>query len=89
MAAQQTKRICTPYLTKYEKASLIGRRAQQIEQGLEKPLLDLHKYPHLKDSLSIAQEEFRQRLPELVVHRPLPGNFFEEWKLKELIDLDE
>lgn len=75
------KRLTLPYLTKYEKARIIGARALQLSMGA--PLLvDLKGET---DSLEIALKELKQRVIPIVIRRYLPSGKYEDWELDELI----
>jgi len=79
-----------PYLTKYEKARVIGLRAKAIDDGA-KILLDLDEYPHLKrlyDPVQIATNELYEGLLDMIIQRPLPNGTYEQWNLQELTILD-
>lgn len=70
-----------PYLTKYEKARILGQRAKQIETGA-KPLV---KVPdNIIDGYVIAELELREKKIPFIIKRPIPGGAFEYWHLKDL-----
>ena len=70
-----------PFLTKYEKARIIGQRAKQIESGA-KPFI---KVPEsVIDSYIIAELELQQKIIPFIIRRPLPGGGSEYWNLKDL-----
>ena len=74
-----------PYLTKYEKARILGQRAKQIETGA-KPLV---KVPdNIIDSYIIAELEFREKKIPFIIKRPIPGGAFEYWRLSDLEDIN-
>jgi DNA-directed RNA polymerase I, II, and III subunit RPABC2 len=74
------KRVTTPYLTKYERARILGTRATQISHNAP-VLVDLEgEY----DPLTIAEKELRQRAIPMIIRRYLPDNTYEEWQLSEL-----
>lgn len=75
------EKITIPYMTKYERTSLIGIRAQQIATGAT-PLVDVEG---LKDTAQIAEKELMERKIPLIVRRYLPNRTFEDWKIDELI----
>ena len=65
------KRITLPYLTKYEKARILGARALQISMGAP-ILINLEGET---DSLEIALKELKNRIIPIVIRRYLPcGN---------------
>jgi DNA-directed RNA polymerases I, II, and III subunit RPABC2 len=70
-----------PYLTKYEKARVIGQRAKQIETGA-KPLV---KVPEtIIDGYIIAELELREKKIPFIIRRPIPGGCCEYWNLRDL-----
>jgi DNA-directed RNA polymerase subunit K/omega len=70
-----------PYLTKYEKARILGQRSKQIETGA-KPFV---KVPdNIIDSYVIAELELREKKIPFIIKRPIPGGAFEYWNLKDL-----
>ena len=93
-------RITTPYLTKYERARILGTRALQIrflifDSSYLYPLKILLKHsmnaPVLvpldgeTDALQIAIKELSQRKIPLIIRRYLPDGSFEDWSVSELI----
>lgn len=93
-------RITTPYLTKYERARVLGTRALQIRcvssdfLRVCRALLTLRRSMNAPvlvpldgetDALSIASKELSQRKIPLTVRRYLPDGSFEDWAVSELI----
>jgi DNA-directed RNA polymerase I, II, and III subunit RPABC2 len=78
-------RVTTPYLTKYERARILGTRATQISHNAP-VLVDLEgEY----DPLAIAEKELRQKVIPMTIRRYLPDNTYEEWLLSELeVDME-
>ncbi|KAG6866047.1 hypothetical protein C0991_009144 [Blastosporella zonata] len=74
-------RITTPYLTKYERARILGTRALQI--SMNAPVLV--PLDGETDALQIAIKELSQRKIPLVIRRYLPDGSFEDWSVSELI----
>jgi DNA-directed RNA polymerase I, II, and III subunit RPABC2 len=70
-----------PYLTKYERARILGQRAKQIEAGA-KPLVKVPE--NIVDGHIIADLELQQKRIPFIIRRPLPGGAFEYWNLKDL-----
>jgi len=70
-----------PYLTKYEKARILGQRSKQIETGA-KPLVKVSE--NIVDSYIIAELELREKKIPFIIKRPIPGGAFEYWHLKDL-----
>ena len=70
-----------PYLTKYERARVLGQRAKQIETGA-KPFVKVPE--NIIDSYVIAELELREKKIPFIIKRPIPGGAFEYWHLKDL-----
>ena len=70
-----------PYLTKYEKARILGQRAKQIETGA-KPLVKVPE--NIVDSYIISELELREKKIPFIIRRPIPGGGSEYWNLKDL-----
>jgi DNA-directed RNA polymerase I, II, and III subunit RPABC2 len=70
-----------PYLTKYERARVLGQRAKQIETG-SKPFV---KVPdNIVDGYIIAELELKEKKIPFIIKRPIPGGAFEYWHLRDL-----
>ncbi|THH19049.1 hypothetical protein EW146_g2050 [Bondarzewia mesenterica] len=74
-------RVTTPYLTKYERARILGTRALQI--SMNAPILV--PLDGETDALQIAIKELSQRKIPLIIRRYLPDGSFEDWSVSELI----
>lgn len=74
-----------PFVTKYEKARILGERAKQINSGA-KPFVKVEK--HVIDGYLIAMKEFEEKKIPFVIRRPLPNGGSEYWKLADLQILD-
>lgn len=70
-----------PYLTKYEKARILGQRAKQIETGA-RPLVKIPE--NIVDSYIIAELELREKKIPFIIRRPIPGGGCEYWNLRDL-----
>tara|TARA_B100001029_G_scaffold121507_1_gene101040 strand:+ start:124 stop:492 length:369 start_codon:yes stop_codon:yes gene_type:complete len=71
----------TNYITKYEKAKIIGFRAQQLSKGAA-PSIDIgEEY----NPYNIALMELEQNRLPLMIKRKLPNGNVEYWKTNELI----
>jgi DNA-directed RNA polymerase I, II, and III subunit RPABC2 len=70
-----------PYLTKYEKARILGQRAKQIESG-SRPLVKIPE--NIVDSYIIAELELREKKIPFIIRRPIPGGACEYWSLRDL-----
>ena len=70
-----------PYLTKYERARVLGQRAKQINSGAK----SFVKIPeNVIDGYLIAELELSQKRVPFIIRRPIPGGACEYWKLKDL-----
>jgi len=85
-------RITTKYLTKYERARILGARALQIRQGprvARGPRADVFwdsmgapvmvERGDETDPLFIAMKELRERKIPTVIRRYLPNGDYEDW----------
>jgi DNA-directed RNA polymerase I, II, and III subunit RPABC2 len=70
-----------PFVTRYEKALVLGERAKQINAGA-KPFIEISD--SLIDGYLIALKEFEQKKIPFIVRRPLPNGGSEYWKLRDL-----
>ena len=78
-------RITTPYITKFERARVLGTRALQISMNAP-VMVELEGET---DPLQIALKELRQRKIPITVRRFLPDMSYEDWNVDELIIPDE
>ncbi|KAJ3201441.1 DNA-directed RNA polymerases I II and III subunit RPABC2 [Entophlyctis luteolus] len=74
------KRMTTPYMTKYEKARILGTRALQISMNAP-VMVDLNGE---SDPLVIAMKELREKKLPLMIRRYLPDGSYEDWAVWEL-----
>jgi DNA-directed RNA polymerase I, II, and III subunit RPABC2 len=70
-----------PFITRYEKARILGERAKQINSGA-KPFVELE--PNVIDGYVIALKEFEAKKIPFIVKRPLPNGGVEYWKFEDL-----
>ena len=70
-----------PILTKYEKAKIIGIRAQQINNGAE-PFITADS--NMIDGLTIAYEELMKQKIPFIIRRPMPNGSSEYWNINDL-----
>jgi DNA-directed RNA polymerase subunit K/omega len=70
-----------PFLTKYERARILGQRSKQIEAGA-KPFISVPE--HIIEGNVIAELELQQKKIPFIIRRPIPGGAFEYWNLKDL-----
>ncbi|KAI9849630.1 MAG: DNA-directed RNA polymerases I II and III subunit RPABC2 [Sclerophora amabilis] len=75
------ERTTTPYMTKYERARVLGTRALQISMNAP-VLVDLEGET---DPLQIALKELSQKKIPLIVRRYLPDGWYEDWTCEELL----
>lgn len=75
------ERVTTPYMTKYERARILGTRALQI--SMNAPVLV--PLEGESDPLQIAQKELAAKKIPLVVRRFLPDGSYEDWLVSELL----
>ena len=78
----ESERITTKYLTKYEKARVLGARALQISKNA--PVM-VNLDPGEWDPLKIAEKELLAKKIPFIIRRYLPNNDYEDWKLEELL----
>jgi DNA-directed RNA polymerase I, II, and III subunit RPABC2 len=70
-----------PYLTKYEKARILGQRAKQINSGATVFV----KVPEkVIDGYLIAELELQEKRVPFIIRRPLPNGGSEYWSIKDL-----
>ena len=74
-----------PFLTKYERARIIGARAEQIDHGGE-PFIPLDE--SIINGRTIALLEFEAKKIPFIIARPLPNGATEYWHLHDLEVLD-
>lgn len=80
MMDKNTQRRTIPFLTKYEKARIIGKRAMQISKG-SPPLVEIGD---LESPIDIARKELTERKIPFIIRRPLPDGSYEDWRVDEL-----
>ena len=80
MMDKNTQRRTIPFLTKYEKARIIGKRAMQISKG-SPPLVEIGD---LESPIDIAKKELMERKIPFIIRRPLPDVSYEDWRVDEL-----
>ena len=76
MKEGQRKFKVNKFLTKYERARIIGNRAAQLAHNAQ-PLISLidpnDKTRVLKDPIEIAEQELKQRKLPIMIRRPIPS----------------
>eukprot|EP00919_Chromeraceae_sp_WS-2016_P035849 GHVR01085027.1.p1 GENE.GHVR01085027.1~~GHVR01085027.1.p1 ORF type:complete len:126 (+),score=29.86 GHVR01085027.1:450-827(+) len=80
-AMPNTERVTSPYMTKYEKARIIGTRALQISMNAPVTV----ELGGLTDPILIAEKELYELQLPFIIRRYLPNGAFEDWPLAELI----
>jgi DNA-directed RNA polymerase I, II, and III subunit RPABC2 len=70
-----------PYLTKYEKARVLGLRAKQINSGASVFISVPEK---VIDGYLIAELELQEKRIPFIIRRPLPNGGSEYWSIKDL-----
>lgn len=76
-------RLTRPVLTRYERASIIGMRMEQLQRGA-RPFVDIADKAGM-DIRNIAVQEFDERKLPFIVVRKLPDGRKEKWRLSELL----
>ena len=74
-----------PFLTKFEKAKILGLRSKQINKGSQ-PFIEVSK--DIIDSYVIAEMELKQKAIPFIIKRPIPNGGCEYWKIQDLELLD-
>ena len=81
----QNKKKASPYLTKFERAKILGQRAKQINNG--SPIF-VKVTPNIIDGHTIALMELQQKKIPFIIKRPLPNGSNQYWKVSDLNILD-
>lgn len=76
-----SQRITSPYMTKYERARVLGTRALQISMNAP-VMVELEGET---DPLQIAMKELKAKKIPIVVRRYLPDGSYEDWSIDDLI----
>ncbi|XP_054785646.1 DNA-directed RNA polymerases II, IV and V subunit 6A-like [Prosopis cineraria] len=79
--AIERPRKTTKYMTKYERARILGTRALQISMNAP-VMVELEGET---DPLEIAMKELRERKIPFTIRRYLPDGSYEDWGVDELI----
>ncbi|KCZ81789.1 hypothetical protein H312_00829 [Anncaliia algerae PRA339] len=74
-------RITSKYMTKYEKAYILGVRATQLSMNAP-PMVEIGD---LTDAYAIAEKELAEGKIPFILRRKLPDNTYEYWNIKEMI----
>merc|ERR1719326_912847 len=70
-----------PYMTKYEKARVIGTRALQI--SMNAPIMV--ELDGETDPMEIAEKELNQKVIPFIIRRYMPDGKYEDWRVDEMI----
>jgi DNA-directed RNA polymerase I, II, and III subunit RPABC2 len=70
-----------PFLTKYEKTSIIGQRAKHINSGAN-PFVIVPA--NVIDGYLIATMELNEKKIPFIIRRPIPGGSCEYWHVNDL-----
>ena len=70
-----------PFLTKYEKARILGERAKQLNAG-GKPFVNVD--PSILDGYLIAEKELNEKKLPFIIKRPITNGACEYWKIEDL-----
>lgn len=70
-----------PFLTKYEKARILGERAKQLNAG-GKPFVNVE--PSIMDGYLIAEKELHEKKLPFIIKRPITNGGCEYWKVEDL-----
>ena len=73
-----------PFITRYEKARILGERAKQINNGA-KVFVEVDK--NIIDGYLIALKEYQEKKIPFIVKRPIPNGGCEFWKFEDLEQL--
>ena len=79
-AVPKEQRITSRFMTKYERARILGTRALQISMNAP-VMVDLEG---LTDPLKIAEKELEKGKIPLIVRRYLPDGTYEDWPINDL-----
>lgn len=75
------QRITSCFMTKYEKARVLGTRALQISKNA--PLM-IPAPARVTEPYKLAELELLERRIPFIIRRYLPDGHYEDWKLEEL-----
>jgi DNA-directed RNA polymerase I, II, and III subunit RPABC2 len=70
-----------PFITRYEKAKLIGERAAQLGAGAS-PFVEVDE--NMIDDYMISLKEFEEKKIPFIIKRPMPNGGCEYWRLEDL-----
>ena len=70
-----------PFITRYEKAKIIGERAAQLGAGAQ-PFIEVDE--NIIDDYIIASKEFEEKKIPFIIKRPMPNGGCEYWRMEDL-----
>jgi|TARA_B100000242_G_C43045906_1_gene488190 DNA-directed RNA polymerase I, II, and III subunit RPABC2 len=80
----KNEKTTKPFLTKFEKAKVLGTRSEMIANGA----IALVNVPsHVNNTYDIAKMEFEQKKIPLIIRRHLPNGNIELWRLSDLVSV--
>jgi|EP00945_MAST-04E_sp_MAST-4E-sp1_P000463 DNA-directed RNA polymerase subunit K/omega len=79
-AVPRNQRITSRFMTKYERARILGTRALQISMNAP-VMVNLNG---MTDPLRIAEKELEQKKIPLIIRRYLPDRTYEDWPISDL-----
>jgi DNA-directed RNA polymerase I, II, and III subunit RPABC2 len=71
-----------PFLTVYERTSIIGLRSEMLSNGAQSYII---VPDYITDVKEIARMELEQKRLPFIVKRPLPNGQYEYWRLADLM----
>jgi DNA-directed RNA polymerase I, II, and III subunit RPABC2 len=81
------KKETKPFLTKFERAKILGVRAEMIASGSH-ALVDIPIGIKNLNAYDIAKLEFKERKIPLIIRRYLPNGIAEDWRLSDMVIFD-
>merc|ERR1719473_175242 len=72
------ERITSKFLTKYERARILGTRALQLSKNAP-PMIGLQQGE--SDPYKVAERELTERKIPFIIRRYLPDQTYEDWKV--------
>ena len=79
--SKNKERITSTFLTKYERARILGTRALQLSKNAPPMVVP---QPGETDPYKLAERELAERKIPFIIRRYLPDHTYEDWKLSEL-----
>lgn len=74
-----------PWITKYERARILGSRAKQINHDAD---VFVNVPDNIIDGYSIALLEYKAKKIPFIIRRPIPGGGSEYWRFEDLEQID-